>query len=57
MVMEALSSVIDSVTSVLENRAVMTAIGVGFGIFALNMLGDDTFKIGGNAQLFLDKED
>jgi hypothetical protein len=55
--MDTVDGIVDGITGVLQNRMVLTAVAVVGGIYALNMLGDDRFSIGGNAALFLDKED
>jgi|SaaInl4_135m_RNA_FD_contig_123_2573_length_1917_multi_5_in_2_out_0_6 hypothetical protein len=57
MIGDVLNNMISQVSTVLSDTRVMAAIAVFGGIYALNMLGDDSYKIGGTAELFLDKED
>lgn len=57
MIGDVLNNVVSQVSTVLGDSRVMTAVAVFGGIYALNMLGDDSYKIGGTAELFLDKED
>lgn len=57
MIGDTINSIVNQAGDVLSDTRVVTALGVLLAIYALNTLGDDSFKIGGTASLFLDKED